>query len=106
MPPLQSTRNIRYNIRSRAGYAPPLRGGVFLLLRNPVMVRYFRQVCRGRINASRGVCPLVRIAGMIATGGLSAAPTDDPLYLFNYTVAGGAYTAPIADGFLFSRRAG
>ena len=43
--PTQSFRVISW---SRAGHAPPLRGGQFLLLRNPVMVRYYRQVCRER----------------------------------------------------------
>ena len=39
---------------------------------------YFRQVCRGRIYASRGVYPLGRFAGMAATGGIYAAPTNHP----------------------------
>ena len=39
----------------------------------------FRQVCRGRIDASRGVCPLGRFAGMAATGGIYAAPTNQPV---------------------------
>ena len=34
-----------------------------------------RQVCRGRIDASRAVCPLYRIIGVAATGGIYAAPT-------------------------------
>ena len=39
----------------------------------------FRQVCRGRIYASRGVCPLYRIIGAAATGGIYAAPTNQPI---------------------------
>ena len=35
MPPLRMTRYIRYNIRSRAGLAPPLRGGEFCVLQQP-----------------------------------------------------------------------
>ena len=57
------------------GIPRPLRGGVFLLLPYSVMVRYSRQVCRGRIYASRAVCPLYRIAGMAATGGQYPVPT-------------------------------
>ena len=51
-------------------------GGKFWLLQYTAMVRYFRQVCRGRIVASRAVCPLNRIDGVIAAGGIYAAPTD------------------------------
>ena len=58
------------------GNAPPLRSGIFLLPRNPVTVRYFRQVCRGRIYASPAVYPSGCIAGVAATGGIYAAPTD------------------------------
>ena len=39
----------------------------------------FRLVCRGRIYASRAVCPLGRIARIAATGGIYAAPTEHPL---------------------------
>ena len=35
----------------------------------------FRQVCRGRIDASRAVFPLGRFAGVAAAGGIYAAPT-------------------------------
>ena len=35
----------------------------------------FRQVCRGRIYASRAVYPLYRIIGTAAAGGIYAAPT-------------------------------
>ena len=52
------------------------RDGVFLLFQNSVMMRYFWQVCRGRIYASRAVCLLGRIIGVAATGGIYAAPTD------------------------------
>ena len=38
----------------------------------------FRQVCRGRIYASRAVYPLYRIIGTAAAGGIYAAPTDRP----------------------------
>ena len=62
------------------GNAPPLRCGIFLLPRNPVMVRRFRQVCRGRIYASRAVYPLGCIFRATATGGIYAAPTVYPLY--------------------------
>ena len=41
----------------------------------------FRQVCRGRIYASRGVYPLYRITGAAATGGIYAAPTKQPVKL-------------------------
>ena len=40
----------------------------------------FRQVCRGRIYASRAVYPLGCIAGVAATGGIYAAPTEYPQY--------------------------
>ena len=43
------------------------------------VVRISRQVCRGRIYASRAVYPLYRIIGVIATGGLYAAPTNQPV---------------------------
>ena len=43
------------------------------------MMWYVRQVCRGRIYASRGVYPLGCIAGMAATGGIYAAPTSQPI---------------------------
>ena len=39
---------------------------------------YFRQVCRGRIVASRGGCPAGCIVRMAATGGIYAAPTEYP----------------------------
>ena len=39
----------------------------------------FRQVCRERIYASRAVCPVGCINGMIATGGIYAAPTSQPV---------------------------
>ena len=35
-----------------------------------------RQVCRGRIVASRAVYPVVRNIRAVATGGIYAAPTD------------------------------
>ena len=38
----------------------------------------FRQVCRGRIYASRAVYPLGRFTGLAATGGIYAAPTSQP----------------------------
>ena len=42
----------------------------------------FRQVCRGRIYASRAVYPLYRMIGTAAAGGIYAAPTSHPLYSF------------------------
>ena len=39
---------------------------------------YFRQVCRGRIYASRGVCPIYHNIRAAATGGIYAAPTEYP----------------------------
>ena len=39
----------------------------------------FRQVCRGRIYASRAVYPLYRIIGTAAAGGIYAAPTSQPI---------------------------
>ena len=39
---------------------------------------HFRQVCRGRIYASRAVYPLYRMIGTTAAGGIYAAPTDYP----------------------------
>ena len=39
----------------------------------------FRQVCRGRIYASRAVYPLYRIIGTAAAGGIYAAPTSQPV---------------------------
>ena len=56
----------------------------------------FRLVCRGRIYASRAVCPLYRNIGAIATGGIYAAPTDDPQYCHCRKIAGGALPCPCA----------
>ena len=42
----------------------------------------FRQVCRGRIYASRAVFPLGCIFGMAATGGIYVAPTGANATLF------------------------
>ena len=39
----------------------------------------FRQVCRGRIYASRAAYPLYRIIGTAAAGGIYAAPTSQPI---------------------------
>ena len=39
----------------------------------------FRQVCRGRIYASRAVYPLYRMIGTAAAGGIYAAPTSQPI---------------------------
>ena len=78
MPPLRIARKIVIAAKPRAGHAPPLPGGEFWLLQYTVMVRRFRQVCRGRIYASRGVYPLYRVTGMAATGGIVAVPTDYP----------------------------
>ena len=51
------------------GNAPPLHGNAFC-------VWLFRQVCRGRIYASRAVYPSGCISDVTATGGIYAAPTD------------------------------
>ena len=54
-----------------------------------------RQVCRGRIYASRGVYPAGRFTGIAATGGIVAVPTvcpPAPLYT-NFT-----YTLPVYAG--------
>ena len=42
------------------------------------MIATLRQVCRGRIVASRAVYPLYRIIGTTAAGGIYAAPTNRP----------------------------
>ena len=39
----------------------------------------FRQVCRGRIVASRAVYPLYRMIGTAAAGGIVAVPTSQPI---------------------------
>ena len=39
----------------------------------------FRQVCRGRIYASRAGYPLYRMIGTAAAGGIYAAPTSQPI---------------------------
>ena len=54
---------------------------------------------------ARAVYPLRRIIGTAATGGIYAAPTNDPLGCCNRKVAGGACLAPTAQCFL-PRRAG
>ena len=58
----------------------PVGRGVLRLPQNFAMIGNFRQVCRGRIYASRAVCPLGRFTGLAATGGIYAAPTVYPLY--------------------------
>ena len=55
---------------------------------------------------ARAVYPLCRIIGTAATGGIYAAPTNDPLGCCNRKVAGGACPAPTAQGFLLPRRTG
>ena len=54
----------------RAGHAPPLRVPIYMVS--------FRDIRRGRIYASRAVCPLGCIVGTAATGGIYAAPTEYP----------------------------
>ena len=49
---------------------------------------YFRQVCRGRIHASRAVCPLGYVVGTAATGGIYAAPTSCGEVIQSRNVAG------------------
>ena len=86
MPPLQATRDFCVNVIPRAGHTPPLPGGSYLNWRlpkggkegsRPLPTNYrkvrsyrqdahFRQVCRGRIDASRAVYPLDCIVGRIA----------------------------------------
>ena len=39
----------------------------------------FRQVCRGRVYASRAGYPLYRMIGTAAAGGIYAAPTSQPI---------------------------
>ena len=58
---------------------------------------HFRQVCRGRINASRGVCPLHRFVGMAAAGGMYAAPTEYPQNCHYGKTAGGVCPAPAVE---------
>ena len=48
-------------------------------------IENFRQVCRGRIVASRAVYPLYRIIGTTAAGGIYAAPTSHPI-LFSIVI--------------------
>ena len=55
---------------------------------------HFRQVCRGRIHASRAVYPIHRNIRVAATGGIYAAPTNDPLNCYHCKTAGGACPAP------------
>ena len=42
-------------------------------------IENFRQVCRGRIVASRAVYPLYRIVGTAAACGIVAVPTSQPI---------------------------
>ena len=65
---------------------------------------HFRQVCRGRIHASRAVYPLGCVSGTAATGGIYAAPTEYPLCSLYYTVAGGACPAPTLPIYIVSFR--
>ena len=62
---------------------PPLRGGSARRRwgRGPLKLKLhlFRQVCRGRIYASRAVYPLYRMIGTAAAGGIYAAPTSQPI---------------------------
>ena len=44
-----------------------------------VKLHLFRQVCRGRIYASRAGYPLYRMIGTAAAGGIYAAPTSQPI---------------------------
>ena len=73
--PLCRGRGVPRPYRATYFYCPVGRGdptppGSFAITGNS------RQVCRGRIYASRAVYPSNRIAGMAATGGIYAAPTD------------------------------
>ena len=52
-------------------------GVVICLLPYSLKIWYFRQVCRGRIDASRAVLPLYRNIRAVATGGIYAAPTNN-----------------------------
>ena len=77
---------------------PPRRG----VLRQPdffAITHNYRQVCRGRIVASRAVYPSGCSVGLTAAGGIYAAPTNDPLCSCNRKIAGGAYPAPTARWF-------
>ncbi len=52
-----------------------------LALTSPLKLKLhlFRQVCRGRIYASRAVYPLYRMIGTAAAGGIYAAPTSQAI---------------------------
>ena len=50
---------------------------------------YFRQVCRGRIDASRAVLPIYRYIRAAATGGIVAVPTNDPQNCHHRKTRGG-----------------
>ena len=52
-------------------------GVVICLLPYSLKIWYFRQVCRGRIDASRAVLPIYRNIRAAATGGIYAAPTNN-----------------------------
>ena len=64
MPPLQTTRDF-FRKRYTAGGAYPAPTN-YRKVRSYRQDAYFRQVCRGRIDASRAVCPLDCIVGKIA----------------------------------------
>ena len=92
--PFKTTRAPRYHCP--VGRGDPTPPGCFAATRN------YRQVCRGRIYASRAVYPLCCAVGMAATGGMYAAPTNDPLCCCNRKTAGGAYPAPTARWFFLT----
>ena len=60
MPPLRMTCYIVVPAKPRAGQCPAPTVQWFLLPHSPVMVCRSRQVCRGRIYASRAVYPIYR----------------------------------------------
>ena len=59
----------------------------------------FRSVCRGRIDASRAVYPLCRNVRVIATGGIYAAPTDEPVNFAPPSGRGRGMPRPYEKGF-------
>ena len=64
-------------------------GVVICLLPYSLKIWYFRQVCRGRIDASRAVLPIYRNIRAAATGGIVAVPTNDPQNCHHRKTRGG-----------------
>ena len=70
---------------------------------SPLKLKFhlFRQVCRGRIVASRGVYP-VGNNGMIAAGGIYAAPTSQPILFIIVYGLGRGMPRPYAVTYFFA----